>query len=262
MESNLKIKIIAMPTGPEIGNAWNATILEEIDAQTAMVVCPHVHWMYGIVFDLEAIGKRARSCNSWLIIDGTQSIGAYPFNLQKIQPDALICAGYKWLLGPYSIDLAYFGEVFDNGVPIEETWMGREESNLFHKLTDYNTTYRPKAYRYNMGQHSNFIQLPMLKAAIQQLLPWQPFIQSYCKELLDSILPQLEAAGFTMENTPWKASHLIGIGLPKGVNPTDIQKKLSEKSIFVSARGPGIRVSPHLYNTKEDMQALLSALLP
>lgn len=259
---NLKIKTIAMPTGPELGNVWNAAILEAIDAQTAMVVCPHVHWMYGIVFDLETIGQRARSFNSWLVVDGTQSIGAYPFDIQKISPDALICAGYKWLLGPYSLGLAYFGAAFDHGVPIEETWMGREDSNLFHKLTDYNTSYRPKAYRFNMGQHSNFIQLPMLKAAIQQLIPWQPYIQSYCRELLDPILPQLETAGFTVENTAWKASHLIGIGLPEGINPTDVQRKLSEKSVFVSARGSGIRVAPHLYNTKEDMQALVTALLP
>lgn len=262
-EYNLNIKTVSMPEGVEIGAQWNSDILEAIDAQTAMVVCPHVHWMYGITFDLEAIGAKARLFGAWLVVDGTQSIGAYPFDLTKIQPDALICASYKWLLGPYSLGLAYLGEVFDEGIPIEETWMGRDDSHLFHQLTDYKRSYRPKAYRYNMGQHSNFIQLPMLKVALEQLLRWQPTkIQDYCQELLNGIIPELQSSGYTLENEAWRASHLVGFRLPKGVNPIDVQKKLSESRIYVSARGAGIRVSPHLYNTEADMQALLKALMP
>ena len=51
-----------------------------------------------------------------LVVDGTQSVGALPFDVGQIQPDALICATYKWLLGPYSLGLSYFGPRFDEGV--------------------------------------------------------------------------------------------------------------------------------------------------
>ena len=50
-----------------------------------------------------------------MIIDGSQSVGALPFSIKDIQPDALICAGYKWLFGPYGCAYGYFGPYFDNG---------------------------------------------------------------------------------------------------------------------------------------------------
>ena len=101
-----------------------------------------------------------------------------------IQPDAVICAGYKWLMGPYSLGLAYFGPAFDDGIPLEEGWMNRLDSNQFHRLMDYQPAYRPKAYRYNVGEHSHFMQMPMLEAALTQLIEWQPDrIQDYTKAL-------------------------------------------------------------------------------
>jgi len=72
-----------------------------------------------------------------LIIDGIQSIGTLPFSVKEIQPDALICAGYKWLLGPYSIGLAYYSDTFANGFPIEENWINRKNSEDFGGLVNY-----------------------------------------------------------------------------------------------------------------------------
>ena len=64
-------------------------------------------------------------------------VGALPFDVREIQPDALVCAGYKWLLGPYSIGVAYFGPRYDGGEPIEENWIARRGSEDFQRLVDY-----------------------------------------------------------------------------------------------------------------------------
>lgn len=260
-EYSLIIQTVPMPTESQIGEEWNKRILENIDSQTALVVCPHVHWMYGIIFDLEIISRQAKAMGAWLIVDGTQSVGALPFSLEKIKPDMLVCAGYKWLMGPYSLGMAYFGEAFDEGVPLEETWMARLESNKFHQLTDYQQTYRTGAFRYNMGEQSNFIQLPMMKAALEQLLEWTPAaIQEYCRELFSEAIPLVQEAGFTLENNPWRASHLFGIRIPKEMDVIEMQTDLSKNKVYVSARGQGLRISPHLYNTPDDVEALLHAL--
>jgi selenocysteine lyase/cysteine desulfurase len=257
----LEITTIPMPSGPDAGSQWNADFLEAIDENTALVVCPHVHWMYGTRFDLERIAQRARQVGAWLVVDGTQSVGALPFSYQTIRPDLLVCASYKWLLGPYSLGVAYFGEAFDDGEPLEETWMGRAESNQFHRLTDYQATYREKAFRYNVGEQSNFVQMPMLKAALEQLLSWTPAaIQRYCAALLRDVQDELREAGYFLEAEGQRASHLVGMQLPAGKDVMAVQKALAEANVYVSARGQGIRVSPHLYNTPEDMQALLRAL--
>ena len=118
-EVNADLHIVAPPSTPEArGKKWNERILEAIDSKTKIVSIGHVHWADGTRFDLEQIRKRTREVGSLLIIDGTQSVGAMPFDVQLLQPDALICGGYKWLMGPYSIGLAYYGSYFDKSPPL------------------------------------------------------------------------------------------------------------------------------------------------
>ena len=104
-------------TGMNRSATWNQAILDSIDEKTALIALPELHWADGTRFDLKNISKKGHSYGARLIIDGTQSIGASPFDVMDIRPDALICAGYKWLTGPYSLGLAYFGPIFDNGTP-------------------------------------------------------------------------------------------------------------------------------------------------
>lgn len=120
-KNNATVRIITAPEDfNKRGQRWNRSILEAISDKTALVAISHVHWADGTLFDLKAIRVKTKLHNALLIIDGTQSIGALPFSVKEIEPDALICAGYKWLLGPYAIGLAYYSDAFSNGNPIEE----------------------------------------------------------------------------------------------------------------------------------------------
>src|SRR5690606_28861799 len=155
-------------------------------------------------FDLSALREKTRQCGALLILDGTQSVGAMPFNINDVQPDALICASYKWLLGPYSIGLAYFSEAFDSGIPIEENWINRQGSDNFQGLVNYEDRYLPKARRYSVGEASNFVLLPMLGAAMEQILEWQPEnIQAYAKNLSAPYIAQLQEMGASVEETQY-----------------------------------------------------------
>lgn len=260
-ELSLTIRTVLMPDTDAVGYEWNTRILEAINADTALVVVPHVHWQYGIKFDVEKIAARAKEVGALIAIDGTQSVGALDFDVQKVKPDMLVCAAYKWLMGPYGMGLAYYGEFFDGGIPIEESWMAREESNLFYKLTDYQEVYRPKAYRYNVGEHSHFIQMPMLEVALREKLAWGcEAIQDYCQSLWKGPVQKLTKLGVRFEPEAERAHHLVGIKLPQTTNTVQIQQALEARKVIVAARGQGIRVSPHLYNTAEDMNALTEAL--
>ena len=116
-ESGAIIKTINAPdTREQRGKKWNELILDAINQKTKMVACGHIHWADGTLFDLMSIRKKTKEVGAWLIIDGTQSVGAFPFDVQKIQPDALIAAGYKSLMGPYSIGMAYYSSTFDGGL--------------------------------------------------------------------------------------------------------------------------------------------------
>lgn len=261
-EAGAEVKIISPPEGNAgRGNGWNEKILEAISSNTRAVAIGHVHWADGTRFDLEAIRKRTREVSALLIVDGTQSVGALPFDLQKIQPDALICAGYKWLLGPYSIGLAWYGEYFDNGKPVEENWINRKESENFAGLVNYQNAYQPGALRYEVGEHSNFIGVPMLLKAVEQLNHWGPErIQEYCRHISTNAIDALTAKGFAIEEENWRGAHLFGIRLPQSVNLEKIKESLLKHNVYVSFRGNAIRVAPNVYNTEKDFQKLVKAL--
>ncbi len=241
------------------GESWNKNLLNLINKNTKVVAIPNIHWSDGTFYDLKAIRKKTREHKALLIIDGTQSIGALPFSVNEIQPDALICAGYKWLLGPYSIGLAYYSDTLCNGEPIEENWINRKNSKNFADLVNYQDEYQPKAGRFNVGEMSNFTLTPMLIKSLEQLLAWQPKnIQKYCKNISENAIETLQKLGCFIEDLEFRSSHLFGIYLPEHIDLEKLKKEFTKNNIYVSFRGNAIRVSPHVYNTKEDFDKLVS----
>ncbi|MFV1884356.1 MAG: aminotransferase class V-fold PLP-dependent enzyme [Balneola sp.] len=241
---------------------WNEYILDGINSNTKLVACGHIHWADGTIFDLKSIRKRTREVGALMAIDATQSLGALSFDVQELEPDALIAAGYKSLMGPYSIGMAYYGEAFDAGTPVEENWINRYKSEDFANLVNYNDDYQPQALRYEVGEHSNFILVPMLLEAMKVLNSWKPEnVKAYCDELVREPIQRLREAGFIIEKEGMRASNLFGIRLANHHNMNHLKQKLTESNIFVSYRGDAIRVSPNVYNDETDLDRLVNALL-
>jgi selenocysteine lyase/cysteine desulfurase len=260
-QSGAALRVIRPPSGGARGADWNGLVLEAIGRDTAVVAVPHVHWADGTKFDLIAIGRAAREAGAAFIVDGTQSVGALPFDVQEIQPDALICAGYKWLLGPYSTALAYFGPRYDRGDPLEENWIARKGSDDFQRLVDYEDEYAPGAIRYDGGERSNFILLPMLIAALHLILGLTPGrIQQYCQRVTEAPLERARQLGFSIEEASWRGAHLFGLRAPERVDLTRLSHALQARKVAVSLRGSALRVSPNVYNTERDLDVLIEVL--
>ena len=243
------------------GRLWNTRLLEAIDSKTRLVAIGHIHWADGTLFDLKAIRKRNLEVGAWLVIDGTQSIGALPFDVEELQPDALIAAGYKSMMGPYSIGMAYYGEALDEGIPVEQNWINRYKSEDFANLVNYSEKYQPGALRYEVGERSNFILVPMMLKALRKLNEWgAENVQQYCRNLIREPLDQLRNHRFIVEDERYRASNLFGIRLGDQHSMDQVKKNLQEAKVFVSYRGDAIRVSPNVYNDSKDLDTLLSAL--
>jgi selenocysteine lyase/cysteine desulfurase len=262
-DTGAKLVVVEPPAGLQMrGRRWNERLLQSITAQTRLVAIGHVHWADGTKFDLKAIRARTRDVGARLVIDGTQSVGALPFFWQEFQPDALVCAGYKWLMGPYSIGLAVYGAAFDDGRPVEENWINRKHSENFAQLVNYQTGYQPGALRYEVGERSNFILVPMMIAALKQVLAWGPEpIQSYCEKISMPAVKLLREHGFWIEDETGRAHHLFGIRPPEKVSIQTVRSRFAQAAISVSFRGDSIRVAPHLYNTADEMNRLADLLL-
>ena len=255
------VRTVDRPGPPPSAELWNERLLEAIEPDTAVVSLPHCHWTDGTRIDLEAAGRRAREVGAALVIDGSQSIGAVPFDVERIRPDALITVGYKWLLGPYSTAFGYYGPRFDGGTPLEETWISRRGSEDFQGLVDYTDEYREGAARYDVGQTSNFILIPMLIEALDLILDWDPArILDYCRALLSGLADELRVRGWAIEDDAWRTGNILGVRLPAGCDLAEVEARLDEARVYASLRGDALRVSPNVYNEPRDIDALRRVL--
>lgn len=261
-DAGATLEVVRPPDGAQRrAESWNQAILEAIDSRTALVAVPQIHWTDGTIFDVSAIGTRAREVGAAFVIDGTQSVGAMELDVSDVNPDALVCAAYKWLLGPYATGCAFFGPRFRDGIPIEETWIGREGSEDFSGLVDYQDRYREGAIRFDVGENSNFSLMPMVIAALEQILEWGVApINHYCGQLTAPLAAAAQEKGYAVAEESGRARHMFGIRVPSGLDLQELRARLAERQVFVSVRGDAIRIAPHVYNDSEDVAALIDLL--
>ncbi len=239
-------------------DAWTAPLLSLIDERTAVVAVPACHWTDGTTVDLVAVSRRCREVGAALSLDLTQSLGACPFDLEGVQPDFVVAAAYKWLLGPYGLAFMYAAPRHLGGVPLEFGWINREGSEDFAQLVRYREGFAPGARRYDVGQRSNFVTLPMIAAALDQIQAWG--VEAIA-ETLGALTGEIaaRAAVLGLEVCEARAPHMLGLRAPGGL-PEGLARHLVEAKVFVSVRGDAIRVSPHLYNGARDLERLFGAL--
>ena len=241
-------------------NNWTAAILSAIDDNTAIVAVANAHWTNGTKIDLIAVGKKSRAVSASLVLDLTQTLGAIPFSVKEVDPDYMVTAAYKWLLGPYSFGFIYVAPRHHAGRPLEESWITRKDAHNFARLVDYKEDYQPGARRFDMGEKSNFINAPIAASSLRLINELGvENIARYLKSLTEHITKRAQAIGLNVSNSEHRAENLIGINFGDGV-PDHIASTLADEKIFVSIRGDSIRISPHIYNDREDVDRLFDVL--
>jgi selenocysteine lyase/cysteine desulfurase len=257
LRSDAVVRTIARPPG----GAWTEPLLSAIDSTTAVVSVPNCHWTDGRFVDLEPVAVAARHAGAALVIDGSQSVGAYPLDVATIQPDFLVTVGYKWLLGPYGLAYLYAAPHYrTSGVPLEHSWLTRAGAEDFSTLSDYSPSYRPGARRFDMGEFPQFVLTAMATAALEQVLAWDV---KWIQDAISTLTTRTESSAVPTGAVPVAASdrvgHLIGIRPRAGVR-SDLISALAAAHVYVSVRGDAIRVAPHVFNTEGDIDRLVNIL--
>lgn len=249
------------PAGLQSGaDAWTTRIVEAINPGTAIVALPQCHWIDGSLIDLIEVGKAARAVGAALVLDVTQSAGAMPIDVKEIQPDYLVCAAYKWLLGPYSLGFLYVAPHRWEGRPLEHGWTDRKGAEDFSRLVDYQEELAPGARRFDMGERSQLQLMPMSVCAMRQILDWGiAEISATLAQKTRVIAERAQALGLTSVPEKMRAGHYLGLGFPGGL-PVNIHQQLAAHHVHVSIRGDAMRVTPHLYNTDQDIERLFEVL--
>ena len=243
----------------EAHQSWTEALLEAIDERVAVVAVPNVHWTDGSLVDLWAIAERARSVGAVVAIDATQSLGAMPLDVRALDPDFVVAAGYKWLLGPFGLGYLYVAERHRDGRPLEENWILRAGSDDFARLTDYRDDYQAGARRFDVGERTNFTLVPMAIAALEQLLDWQvDRIAGALAIHTGRIEREAAARGLLPLPAGERGPHMLGIRVPGSTST--LAPALAARGVYVSVRAGLVRVAPHAYTSEADIDLLLDAL--
>jgi selenocysteine lyase/cysteine desulfurase len=241
--------------------SWTDAVLAGIDERVRVVSVPNVRWTDGARLDLERIGARARDVGARLVVDLTQSVGAMGFDVSAVRPDFVVAAGYKWLLGPFSVAYLWVAPEHRSGAPLEHNWINRAGAENFATLTDYRDDYQPGARRFDVGQRTNFTLTPMAIAALTQILDWGiPQIAATLQTTTDRIEDWARQRDLQPLARRDRGPHMLEIGIPEKAM-AEVPHRLAEKNVFVGVRGAtGLRVSPHLYISDADLDRLFDAL--
>jgi selenocysteine lyase/cysteine desulfurase len=240
--------------------AWTDAVLDAIGPDTAIVAMPHCHWADGRMVDLEAVGAKCREHGAAIILDLTQSLGAMPIDLTKVQPDFAVAASYKWLMGPYGTGMLYVDPKHHGGASIEQSWINRAGADDFARLVDYTDDYQPGARRFDMGEKSNPPLLAGAGAGLDFLLEFG--VAAIAETLAAHTTAIAEAAaqlGLEAATIGIRAPHFLSLAFPGGV-PAGLTDRLAAANVFASLRSTSLRVTPHLYNEAADWERLIEVL--
>ena len=247
----------------EAGQSWADALLEAIqhygDSIEIATLEGH-HWSSAEYVDLEIVIPALRDVGARVVLDLTQSIGAYPIDIKRLAPDFMVAAGYKWQLCPYGVGFLYVDDRYFDGESIEEPWMDRDGAEDFSRLAEFTDRYQPGARRFDMSAKSSFSNIAGARAALQKLDEWGiATISETLAETNARIAEILAGHGFETTAPADRAPHFQGARLP-AVDPGNLAARLLENGVYASVRGENLRVAPHLYTDDEDLARFDDAL--
>jgi cysteine desulfurase/selenocysteine lyase len=230
------------------------------EPRTRLITLSHVEYASGQRHDLMRIGQFCAEHKILFCVDGIQSLGILPLDVRAMHIDYLSADGHKWLLGPEGAGIFYCRrELIDRTRPLMVGWMNVVDAQNYGH---YDYTLRPDAGRFECGSY-NVPGLLALRASLQMLKSiGVPAISQRLKFLGDHLIAGLESRGYRIVS-PRTAEHWSGI--VSFISPTLNHEQIfhdlrREHHIEIALRERRLRVSPHFYNTEEEIERLLKAL--
>ena len=229
-----------------------------MDARTRLVSLSFVEYASGFRNDLVAIGQMCHEKGVLFCVDAIQGLGVIPLDVQQAPIDFLAADGHKWLLGPEGAGLFWVRrESIEQLHPVGVGWNSVMDSRNFGRI-DFRL--KPHAGRWESGS-LNVGGILALGASLELLLAiginavWQRV-----ESLTDYLCERVERLGHTVYSSrlPNEKSGIVSIVLPGDVR--DFVRRCRDAGIVVNNRAGRLRVSPHAYNTSEELDRLVELL--
>jgi cysteine desulfurase/selenocysteine lyase len=233
-----------------------------VDDKTVAVAISHVEYVNGFRHNLRVLSEVAHEHGAYLIVDAIQSVGTMPINVKTDDVDFLMAACYKWLLSPQGAAYLYVkDELIEEFEPPYVGWAS-VKPEVF-KTTDFwdiwNLKLSKTASRFEVGSPSTISFVGAAEAMKLLLNYGMENIKRIIIKLTDRLIDAVKDLGLELQ-TPEQRQSRSGIVNFKIGKPQKVTDRLNKKGIVVSARANGIRVSPHFYNTEEEIDKLIEEI--
>lgn len=231
-----------------------------IDDKTRVVAISAVQYASGFRAELPKIAKAARAVDALFVVDVIQAMGANPLNAEVDLFDAAAGAFHKWMLSPEGIGFLYLSD--RARARIEPTLVGWISALHHEDFNDFEQEFKPGALAWETGTFAS-----SLFYAVEDCLKLFDAlgvekINAYLLELTDFLCEKLNREKYEIVSSRLTSekSPIVCLRSKKGFSAVEIATSLRRQKIIVIPRGDRVRISPHIYITKEDIEKLIAAL--
>ncbi len=249
---------------PTTGPGWpdEARLAERLrDGRVRVLAISLVQFASGYRADLDRLGALCRANGAYLVVDAIQALGHVPLDVRRTPVDILACGGQKWLLSPWGSGFVYIRrELIPTLEPVVCGWMSFEGTDDFSQLTHYNDTLRQDARRGELATLP-FQDLMAMKESIALLLELGvERIGAHIRTLREPLY-QLARSGRLNLVSPTDPEHDSAIVCVQPEHVAEVYHALKKAHVVCALREGTIRLSPHCYNTVEEIEKVAALLV-
>jgi selenocysteine lyase/cysteine desulfurase len=231
-----------------------------IDANTKIVSISAVQFASGFRADLERIGRAARKHDALFAVDVIQALGTTSFDLEAQFVDVAAGASHKWLCSPEGCGILYLSERARQRIePTLVGWISVEDAWNFE---DYEQNFKPNALAWETGTGTASLFYGLEQSAKLLYETGAEQIENYLADLTDYLCELLAGVNYEIVSSRARGekSQIVCVRNNDGLLPAEIAKHLEREKIIVSPRGDRIRIAPHFFNNREDIERLVKNL--
>lgn len=231
-----------------------------VDRRTRLLTISSIQFASGLRLDLNKIGAFCRHRGILFCVDAIQSLGAVQFDVQACQADFVMADGHKWMLGPEGLGVFY--STPEARARLKLSQFGWHMMKDTHNYENKPWEIHPTARRFECGS-PNMLGIHALSASLSLLLETgMAAVESLLLEktgyLMESILNDVQFILLGPANTQLKSG--IVVFQHRTIGNSEVFRHLQQRGVVCALRGAGIRLSPHFYTTRNDLETTLALL--
>jgi selenocysteine lyase/cysteine desulfurase len=247
-------RTVVVPT--ENGRVDEERLCAAIDERTLLVSISHANFSSGAMVDLAAVVRRAHQVGAKVVADAYQSVGVVPLDMKALGVDFLLGGAHKWMCG--SIESAFLyvrPDLLPTLEPAATGWIAGENPLTFAPAKEWASTAR------RMASGTPAVLPSLLSRVGLDILAsvGMPTIRAHSLRLTARVMERAEEAGMTVV-TPREDARRAGVVALRFPGDLEVTKRMVARGFVCSHRG-ALRVAPHFYNTLEEVERFMDALV-